>query len=72
MKWLLSFIIFLYCVTCSAQVIVNPVFDRTDSPSFHIDKIEILKDSTLVHISYFAEENSWANISPDTFLEDVN
>lgn len=67
------FILFavIYSLISRAQIIENPVFDRTDVPSFHIDKIEITKDTTFVYCTYYAEEGSWANISPETYLEDV-
>lgn len=71
MRWTYIIIGFLFSCICPAQVIENPVFDRTDTPSFHIDKIEITKDTTFVYCSCSAEENSWANISPETYLEDV-
>ncbi len=65
-------VVYLICqILCLAQTIENPVFDRTDVPSFHVDKIEITKDTTFVYCTYYAEENSWANISPETYLEDV-
>lgn len=71
MRWLSFIIVFLFNFICSAQVIENPVFDSTDIPQFHIDRIEITKDATFVHCSCSAENNSWANISSDTYLEDV-
>ena len=49
-----------------AQTIENPVFERTDVPAFHINKVTINKDATILHCSYAAEANSWANISEDT------
>jgi len=48
-----------------------PVFDKTDIPNLHIDKIEITKDTTYLYCKYIAEESSWANISRDTYIEDV-
>ena len=54
-----------------SQVIENPVFDKTDTPQFHIDKIEFKEDATIVFCSCSAEDSSWANISPETYLEDV-
>lgn len=72
MRWTFIIIGFLYSAICSAQVIENPVFDSTDTPSFHIDKIEITKDTTFVYCTYDAEEDSWANISSETYLEDIN
>jgi Uncharacterized protein conserved in bacteria len=71
MKWISFLISLLFSAVCSAQVIENPVFDRTEIPQFHIDKIEITKDTTFVYCSCSAEENSWANISPDTYLEEI-
>ena len=71
MRILLILIAFIYSLISRAQVIENPMFDRTDIPHFHIDKIEITKDTTFVYCTYYAEEGSWANISPETYLEDV-
>ena len=71
MRWTYIIIGFLFSCICPAQVIENPVFDRTDIPHFHIDKIEITKDTTFVYCTYYAEEGSWANISSETYLEDV-
>ena len=71
MRWISFLISLLYSAACFAQVIENPVFDRTDIPQFHIDKIEITKDTTFVYCTYDAEEDSWANISPETYLEDI-
>lgn len=48
-----------------------PVFDRTDTPDLHIDKVEITGDTTFIYCTYYAEEDSWANISKGTYLEDV-
>ena len=44
-----------------------PVFDRSDVPALHIDKVEISKDATCVFCSYDAIAGSWANISKDTY-----
>ena len=71
MRILLILIAVIYSLISPAQVIENPVFDRTDTPEFHIDKIEFKEDATIVYCSCSAEENSWANISPETYLEDV-
>ncbi|MBR4898304.1 MAG: CHAT domain-containing protein [Prevotella sp.] len=51
-----------------AQVVENPVFDRTDVSAFRVQKIEIRKDTTYVYCSYSAEAGSWANISKDAYL----
>ena len=66
------FILLLFIGHINAQVVDNPVFDRTDTPSFRIQKIEIKKDTTYVYCSYSAEAGSWANISKETCLYDRN
>lgn len=71
MRKLLFIFLCLLCLSSYAQVIVNPVFDRTDTPKFHVDKVDVRKDSTLLYCTYTAESGSWANISIDTFLEDI-
>lgn len=71
MKWFL-FAIFSICGLSSyAQVIENPLFDKTDQPLFHIDKIERTKDSTYVYVIFSAIAGSWANISHNTILRDT-
>lgn len=55
----------------NASVVENPRFDRSDVPSFRISKVEVTKDTTFVHCIYYAESNSWANISKNTFLRDT-
>ena len=72
MRWLLILCTFAFCLLGSAQVIENPVFDRTDQYTFRVKKVEIKKDSTYVHCIYNAEAGTWANISEDTFLEDIS
>ena len=52
----------------NAQVVENPVFDRTDVSAFRVQKIEVKKDTTFVYCSYSAEAGSWANISKDACL----
>lgn len=54
-----------------AQVYRDPVFDSTDNYNFHIDSVKVTKDTTYVFCCYYAEEDSWANISDSTYLEDV-
>jgi tetratricopeptide (TPR) repeat protein len=51
-----------------AQTYIEPVFDRTDVPSLHINKIEVTKDTTFVHCTYIAKAGSWARISRNTYL----
>lgn len=66
------FFLFVICRLLSfAQVIENPVFNRTDQPLFHVDKVEITQDSTIVFCTLLVEEGMWANISPDTYIEDI-
>lgn len=62
----------IFFMVCEAQIIENPVFDRTDVPAFHVNKVEITKDTTYLYCSYKAEGGSWANISKETYLRDVN
>ena len=73
MRRALYLLIIFICnsLTTVAQTIENPVFDRTDIPAFHIDKVTINKEATIIQCSYAAEANSWANISEDTYLLDT-
>ena len=59
-------------VNAVAQTVEQPKFDRSDTPSFHVTKVEVTKDTTYVFCSYYAEVGSWANISADTYLRDVS
>ncbi|MBR1668138.1 MAG: hypothetical protein IJ693_07655 [Bacteroidaceae bacterium] len=71
MRSLISLLFFVMCcMTGIAQTYIEPVFDRTDAPSLHINKIEVTKDTTFVHCTYKAEAGSWARISKDTYLYD--
>lgn len=65
----LSFIL-LSSVDSSAQVYNSPVFDRSDVPSFRVEKVEVTKDTTYVHCLYSASSGSWASLSSGTFLYD--
>lgn len=69
------YIILLFLICCAlrlfAQIIENPVFDRTDVYKFRVIKVESKDDTTFVYCSYSAEEHSWANISDKTYIEDV-
>lgn len=72
MKWISILLSFIVCnICCKAQTYNMPVFDRTDTPDLHIDKVEITTDTTFVYCTYYAEEGSWANISKGTYLEDA-
>lgn len=73
MRCLTSLVILVVCcLKCMAQTIINPVFDRTDNYVFHVDKIELTADSTYLFCTYSAEANSWANISPETYIEEIS
>ena len=54
-----------------AQIVENPVFDRTDTPTFHLDKIRIDRDTSYLYFTYFAEDSTWVAISKDTYIEDT-
>ena len=54
----------------NAQVIENPVFDRTCREVFRVSKIQLTKDSTYIYCTIDVPENNWVNISPLTFIED--
>ena len=69
MRKLLFLLFWLQCFASLAQVIENPIFDRTDQPEFHIDKIESVNDTTFFYCSLFID-HTWANFSPDAYVED--
>ena len=69
-RLLLLFAYFLCRTLCLSQTIDNPVFDRSDIPSFYIKKVEITKDTTYIFCSYYAEAGYWASISKNTYLRD--
>lgn len=71
MRWISIIIGLLYSVICSAQVIENPVFDRTDNSVFHINRIDVKKDTTFVFGALNVSKGSWANISQEAYIEDV-
>ena len=58
---------------CFAQIVYNPVYDRTGFEVFHphVDKVEIKKDSTKVYCSIKFQENSTYGIPKMFFLEDL-
>lgn len=68
MKRSLFMLLWFYSLVSFAQVIENPVFDRTNVPSMHIDKVEITTDTTFVYCTYSVEPNGWANISGETYI----
>ncbi len=69
----ISALLFLLCGNINAytQIFENPVFDKTDVPEFHIEKVTINKDFTIIQCTYEAEASSWANISDSTYLLDT-
>lgn len=73
MKKTLSLALMLICFTiCEAQTIENPVFDRTDTPAFRVEKVKFAKDTTYLYCSYKADAGSWANLSADIYIQDQN
>lgn len=73
MRRITCIIVFLlsFFVCTKAQVYELPVFDRSDTPALHVDKVEITKEATCIYCSYDAIAGSWANISKETYLRDV-
>lgn len=63
----------MYCLLCSAQVIINPVYDRTDFEVLHphVDKVELKKDSIKIYCSINYQENWSYNIPKTMFIEDL-
>jgi len=59
-----------FSICTIAQVYDLPVFDRSDTPALHVDKVEITKDATYIYCTYSAIAGSWANISQETHLLD--
>ena len=70
-KLLVTCVLLLFISYINAQVVENPVFDRTDVPSFRVAKVELSEDTTYVYCIYNADDSSWANISDKTYLENV-
>ena len=74
MKRLFSIFLFLVCsLSCFAQVIINPIFERASFEVLHphVDMVELKNDSTKIYctISY---QDSWSyNIPKAMFLEDL-
>ena len=66
--------LFLLCnLFCFAQVIVNPIYDRTSLEILHphVDKVEIKKDSTKIYCSVSYQESWSYNIPKTMFIEDL-
>jgi tetratricopeptide (TPR) repeat protein len=53
------------------QIYRGPIFDNTDAYNFHIDSVIIAKDTTYIYSSYFTDEDTWANISDSTYIENT-
>ncbi len=71
MKKLIVLICAFFSIWCIySQKYIRPVFDRTDNYLFHIDSVEVTKDSTFLFFTYDAEGGSWANISDNTHIVD--
>lgn len=76
MKWFWFFSFLMVFNISGAHIYSNvyghtinyPLFDRTDTPTLRIEKIVLGTDTTYVFCKYYAEDNSWANISQETFL----
>ena len=67
-------LLFLMCnLLCFAQVVVNPVYDRTSFEVLHphVDKIELKKDTTKVFCSINYQESLSYNIPKTMFIEDL-
>ncbi len=73
---MIRFLLYIFCLfichtVCIAKTVVNPVFDRTDTPSFRIERIEITTDTTFVTCLCDIEKDTWINISNGTYIQDV-
>ena len=67
-------LLFQVCsLLCFAQVIVNPVYERTSFEVLHphVDKIELKKDSTKVYCSINYQESWSYNIPKTMFIENL-
>ena len=67
-RYLLFSLVFLCYIKSNAQIVEKPVFDRTDTPAFRVEKVEMTSDTTFIYCSYSANANSWANISNNMYL----
>lgn len=70
-RLVILYMLLLFIEDINAQVVENPVFDRTDVSQFRVKKVIITKDTTFVYCTYSADENTWANISDKMYLENV-
>ena len=63
----------VFNLLCFAQVVINPVYDRTSFEVLHphVDKVELKKDSTKVFCSVNYQESLSYNIPQTMFIEDL-
>lgn len=71
MRYISFIICFVYSIISISQTIVNPVFDRIGNVGFRVEKIEFTNDATVLSCSCVLEGGSWADFSPNAYLEDV-
>ena len=71
-KFFLFIMLVASWIWCAANTANNPVFAKTDVPAFRVSKVEVTSDTTFVYCTYAAEAGSWANISAQTFLRDID
>ena len=74
MRRLFTMLLFLvFNLLCFAQVVINPVYDRTSFEVLHphVDKVEFKKDSTKVFCSVKYQESWSYNIPQTMFIEDL-
>ena len=74
MRRLFTMLLFLvFNLLCFAQVVINPVYDRTSFEVLHphVDKVELKKDSTKVFCSVNYQESLSYNIPQTMFIEDL-
>lgn len=50
--------------------VINPVFERTDAPQFHLNKIVNTTDTTYLHFKCYVN-NGWVSISDKSYIEDM-
>lgn len=67
------FVIYMCSILCFAQVVINPVYDRTNFEVLHphVDRVELMKDSTKIYCSISYPESFSYNIPKTMFLEDT-
>lgn len=74
MRFITLFMLQLFCIVGFAQIIDNPIYDRTRFEVLHphVDKVEIKNDTTKVYCS-LNYPKSWAyNIPKSMFIENLD